>query len=173
VTIRGTVPTTVERPSGLIRLISLPGPAPSWSASFDPIAIRPLPGVIDLKSPATTLDVSVLFDRISGRRMPRRITPSTRPLAEAISGCSTRGSADVTPGVLRAESAICCQLPRRPSKPWITAWPLRPTTLSNSSARKPFMTLITTISAMTPSATATTLNAAATKMNPSPFCGSK
>jgi lipoprotein-releasing system permease protein len=28
-TVVGTVPTTVERPSGLIRLISLPGPAPS------------------------------------------------------------------------------------------------------------------------------------------------
>jgi hypothetical protein len=48
-------------------------------------------------------------------RMPRTSTPSTRPFDEAISGCSINGSALVTPGVLRAASAICCQFARRPS----------------------------------------------------------
>jgi hypothetical protein len=57
--------------------------------------------------------------------------------------------------------------------PWMTAWPFNPTILSNSSARKPFITLITMISAATPSATAPTLKPATTKMNPSPFCGSR
>ena len=63
-TIRGTVPTTVLRPSGLIRQISLPGKAPSVSASREPIAIRPLPGVIERRSPDFTLPA---MDRVGAK----------------------------------------------------------------------------------------------------------
>ena len=48
-------------------------------------------------------------------RMPRTSTPSNRPLAVAISGVSISGSAEVTPGVFFAASAICCQSDSRPS----------------------------------------------------------
>jgi hypothetical protein len=53
------------------------------------------------------------------------------------------------------------------------ACPFSPTILSNSSARKPFITLMTMISAATPSATAHRLIAATRKMNPSPLPGSR
>ena len=112
------MPTTVERPSGLIRLISLPGQAPSWSASFEPSAIRPLPGVIDFRSPATTFEVIVgLAHECRSMRMPRTSTPSTRPPDEAINGCSISGKAEVIPGVFLAAAAICCQLARLPVGP--------------------------------------------------------
>ena len=52
---------------------------------------------------------------MSSTRMPRTSTPSTRPFADAISGCSISGSAEVTPGVLRAASAICCQSDKPPA----------------------------------------------------------
>ena len=106
---RGTVPTGVERPSGLISEISEPGKAPSVSASRAPIAICPLPGVIVLRSPAFTLPFRIGLARMSSTRLPRTSTPSTRPLALAISGCSISGIAAVTPGVALARSAIICQ----------------------------------------------------------------
>ena len=40
--------------------------------------------------------------RISSIRMPRTRTPSKRPLAVAINGCSISGMAEVTPGVFFA-----------------------------------------------------------------------
>ena len=137
------------------------------------IATRPLPGATDLRSPACTLPAMVELARKSSTRIPRTKTPSTRPLAEAIKGCSMSGSAEVTPGVLRAFSAMSCQLDRRPSKPCTTTWPFNPTILSNSSARKPFITLMTMINAATPSATAIRLMLATRKIKPSPLPGSK
>ena len=79
----------------------------------------------------------------------------------------------MTPGVRRASAAMARQSGRRPPIPWTTAWPFRPVILSNSSARKPFITLMTITSAATPSITAMKLKMAAMKMKPSPFTGSR
>ena len=57
----------------------------------------------------------VLFARMSSMRIPRTSTPSNRPFAVAMSGVSISGTADVTPGVFFAWSAICCQPFSRPS----------------------------------------------------------
>ena len=53
------------------------------------------------------------------------------------------------------------------------AWPFRPTILSSSSARKPFMTLITITSMATDSITTPIEMLATSAMNASPLPGSR
>ena len=53
------------------------------------------------------------------------------------------------------------------------AWPLSPTILSSSSARKPFITLITTTSSATDSATTPTDMPATSAMKASPLPGQR
>ena len=84
----------------------------NWQQIAD--SARKLPGVTDLRSPDTTLPLRIGLVRMSCSVLPRTSTPSTRPLAEAISGCSIKGVAAVTPGVRFALSTIVCQSGRRP-----------------------------------------------------------
>ena len=111
----GTVPNGVVWPCGLNSEMSEPTCAPSDSASREPIAIRPEPCVIDWSDPISTLSWIVELRRMSSTRMPRTSAPSKRPLAVTIKGCSMSGKADVTPGCLRATSAIRCQSASLPS----------------------------------------------------------
>ena len=149
---RGSTPAGVIRACGTTRVTRPPTVASSLSARSRPSSTLKRPGARLSKSPSTRYPPTSDTRGSRAGETPRISTPRTCPAWVSIPCNSTNGAAPTTSGCASAASASDSHPSSEPSIPEIVACEATPRMRSRSSRSKPFMTEITVIRAVAPSA---------------------